>query len=157
MTTDVPRWVRLGVALLLGVPQLLVAVWALAAPKNWFESFPGFDPRLVAALPPYNGHLVRDVGAGFLATAVALLVAAVWANRVAILMALLAFGAFTLPHAAFHATHPADALTGIEDTLNTLSLASGLVFAAVFAWALRTRGDAPAGGTDQSVLPAPSA
>ena len=73
------------------------------------ESFPGFDPRLVAAEPPYNEHLVTDVGAGFLATGVVLLVAAVWANRAAIGIALLAFVAFTLPHVVYHATNPSDA------------------------------------------------
>src|SRR3954453_11961123 len=107
METRVPGWVRLGVAVTLAAPQLLVGVWAGTAPDNWFRNFPGFDPRLVAAEPPYNEHLVSDVGAGFLATGVVLLVAALWGNRPAIRIALLAFVAFTLPHAMYHSTHPA--------------------------------------------------
>jgi hypothetical protein len=66
----------------------------------------------------------------------ALLVAAVWANRAGIWVALVAFAAFTAPHVVYHATHPADALTGFENVVNALALASGLVLAAVFAWAL---------------------
>ncbi len=77
METKVKGWVRLGVAVALGVPQVLIGLWALLAPKHWFDNFPGFDPRVVAAEPPYNEHLSRDVGAGFFATGVVLVVAAV--------------------------------------------------------------------------------
>jgi len=65
------------VAAAIGVPQVVIGLWALAAPKSWFDSFPGFAPRVVAAEPPYNEHLASDVGAGFLATGVVLVVAAV--------------------------------------------------------------------------------
>jgi len=44
----------------------------------------------------------------------------------------------------YHATHPADALTGLEDAVNELSLASGLALAALFAWRLRAVGELPA-------------
>ena len=141
METKVKSWVRLGIAVAMGGPQLLIGLWALLAPKNWFETFPGFDPRVVAAEPPYNEHLSRDVGAGFLATGVVLVVAALWANRAAIHIALLAFVAFTVPHVLYHATNPARALTGVENAVNTLSLASGLVLAVVFGWHLRSTPD----------------
>jgi hypothetical protein len=137
METEVKPWIRVGIAVTLGGPQLLIGAWAVMAPKNWFESFPGFDPRLVAAEPPYNEHLVSDAGAGFLATGVVLLVAAIWANRAAIRIALLAFVAFTLPHVVYHATNPAAALTGAENAISTLTLTNGLVLAAVFGWGLR--------------------
>lgn len=147
MQTEVARWVRLGVAVTMGAPQVMIGLWAVLAPSSWFESFPGFDPRVVAAEPPYNEHLARDVGAGFLATGVILLVAAAWANRAAIVTALVGFVAFTLPHVAYHATNPADALTGVEDVLNTMSLGSGLVFAAVAAWGLRASGERTGGAS----------
>jgi len=54
METTAPRWVRLGVGVTLALPQLVIGFWAVLAPKNWFESFPGFDPRVVASVPPYN-------------------------------------------------------------------------------------------------------
>lgn len=146
METEVKRWVRLGVVVLLAGPQLVVGLWAVLAPKSWFESFPGFGARVVAAEPPYNQHLASDVGAGFVATGVMLLVAAVWANRAAIQLALLGFVAFTLPHVVYHASHPADSLSGVENAANTLTLANGLVAALVFAWGLRATRRSPESG-----------
>jgi len=136
VTDRVAGWIRVAVLVTLAVPQLVVGCWAVLAPRSWFDSFPGFDPRLVAAEPPYNHHLASDVGAGFLATGVALLVAVIWANRTGIQIALVAYVAFTLPHVIYHSTHPADALSGFENVMNSLALASGLVLAIVFAWAV---------------------
>jgi hypothetical protein len=132
-------WVRLGVAVGLAAPQLLIGLWAVTAPANWFRNFPGFDPRLVAAEPPFNDHLASDAGAGFVATGVVLLVAAIWGNRASLLTALLAYGAFTVPHVLYHATNPAEPLSGWEDVTNVLALSSGLILAGVFAWGLRPR------------------
>lgn len=134
MDDRVPSWVRLGVIVTMAVPQLVIGLWAYLAPESWFDSFPGFDPRLVAAIPPYNEHLAADAGAGFLATGIALLVAAIWADRVGVRVALVAFAAFTLPHVLYHAAHPADLLSGVEDVVNVLALGSTLVLAAVFAY-----------------------
>lgn len=132
-------WVRLGVAVTLGAPQLLIGLWAVTAPGNWFRNFPGFDPRLVAAEPPYNQHLATDAGTGFAAIGIVLLVAALWGNRASVSTALLGYALFTLPHVMYHATNPADALSGSEDLTNVLSLGSGLILAAIFAWGLRAR------------------
>lgn len=134
MNDRVPDWVRLGLVVTMAVPQLAVGLWAVVAPASWFDSFPGFDPRLVAAEPPYNQHLATDAGAGFVATGVALLAAAIWANRAGVRVALLAFVAFTIPHTGYHALNPSDLLSGSEDIVNVLTLASGLVLAAVFAY-----------------------
>ena len=41
---------------------------------------------------------------------------------------------FTVPHVLFHAFNPAPGLTGSEDVVNVVVLASSLVFAAVIAW-----------------------
>lgn len=136
-------WVRLGVAVTLAAPQLLIGLWAVTAPANWFRNFPGFDPRLVAAAPPYNQHLATDAGAGFVATGVVLLVAAIWGNRASVLTALLAYAVFSVPHVLYHATNPADALTGFEDFANVVALGSGLILASLFAWGLRLRSAVP--------------
>lgn len=118
----------------LAVPQLVIGVWAVLAPRNWFETFPGIDPRLVAAEPPYNAHLATDAGAGFLATGLALAVAALWGQRAAIQIALLAYGAFAVPHLLYHGASPAPGLTGGEDLFNVAVLATGPALAALFAW-----------------------
>jgi hypothetical protein len=135
----VPSWVRLGVIVTLAVPQLVIGLWACLAPESWFDSFPGFDPRLVAAIPPYNEHLATDAGAGFLATGAALLVAALWGRRGGVRVALVAVAAFTAPHALYHLLHPADALSTAEDAANVAALGSTLVLAAVFAFGDRAR------------------
>jgi hypothetical protein len=137
MDTRAPSWVRLGVAIALGVPQLLIGLWALAAPDKWFSNFPGFDPRVVAAEPPYNQHLASDVGSAFVAIGVVLLVSAWWGNRASMLTALLAYAAFTVPHAIYHATNPAEPLSGLQNVVNVTALSSGLILGGVFAWYLR--------------------
>ena len=65
-------------------------------------------------------------------------------------VALAAYAAFTVPHVAYHAGHPADALSGTEDVLNVLSLGSGLILAAVFAWG--TLAPRPARAADQPAI-----
>jgi hypothetical protein len=133
----VARWVRLGIVAALAMPQLIIGVWAVLAPRNWFESFPGIDPRLIAAEPPFNAHLATDTGAGFLAMGIALTVAALWGRRSGIGVALIAYVSFTTPHVLYHALNSAPGLSGVENVLNVALLASGLVWAAVFARGLR--------------------
>ncbi|MBW3649340.1 MAG: hypothetical protein KY458_02105 [Actinobacteria bacterium] len=141
MNTSAPDRVRLGIFVTLAVPQLLIGVWAVMAPRNWFQTFPGVDPRLVAAEPPFNMHLATDAGAGFLATGVALAVAALWGHRVAVHMALVVFAAFAVPHLMYHALRPAPGLTSTDDAMNVFVLASGPALAVLFAW--WTRSSAP--------------
>ena len=130
MTQPVPRWVRIGL-IVLAAGQLFTGLWAVIATRSWFDDFPGLGPRLVAAEPPYNAHLAADAGAGFLATGVALLAAAVWAQRSAVYVALLAYLTFAVPHLIFHLRHPADALTGGEQLLNLALLGGPVALAAV--------------------------
>jgi len=134
MSERAPGWVRLGILVTLAVPQLVVGLWATVMTQSWFDDFPGIGPALVAAEGPYNRHLASDAGAGFLATGVGLLAAALWANRTGVRVALLTFVAFTLPHTLYHLFNPADSLSGVENAGNVVSLASGLVLAAVFAY-----------------------
>ena len=54
-------------------------------------------------------------------------------------MALLAYGAFAVPHVLYHALNPAPALSGTEDVTNVLFLLSGVALAAVFAWGATDR------------------
>ncbi|GFJ87098.1 hypothetical protein [Phytohabitans rumicis] len=52
-------------------------MWAAGFPLSFYQDFPGPGLHWVAALGPYNEHLVRDVGALNLS----LLVLSVWALR----------------------------------------------------------------------------
>lgn len=121
----VATWVRVVTALL-AVPQLVTGLWATLDTRGWYENFPGFGPMLVAAEPPYNAHLASDAGAGFLATGVVLLLAAVWGDRRPMQLALGGLLAFAAAHLAYHAPNPSPLLS---DTANTLSL-TGLIASA---------------------------
>lgn len=127
-TTDtVARgWVRLALVAL-GVPNLLTGLWAVASPQGWFEDFPGWDPRLVAAEPPFNEHLATDAGAGLLASGLIVLAAAWMGTRSAVRLGLIGYAAFAIPHAGWHVLNPSESLSGMEEVQNT----APLVFAAV--------------------------
>lgn len=120
-TSIIPGWVRIALVAL-GLPNVATGVWAILAPQGWFDRFPGFDPRLVAAEPPYNAHLATDAGAGFVATGVVLLLAAWLADGRSAQLALVGFALFAVPHAAYHALNPAPGLTGAQDVQNALTL-----------------------------------
>jgi hypothetical protein len=51
----------------LGVVQLINGLWALLAPRSFYEEYP-FGRGWVELLPAYNEHLMRDVGGLYLAT-----------------------------------------------------------------------------------------
>jgi hypothetical protein len=112
MDRQIPSWrrvaVRLGLAAL-AVSQLIIGVWALFAPAGFYGGFPSTRHAWVALLPPYNEHLVRDVGALSLAWSVMLVGAAIWPRRLLVRLAVLAFAAYAVPHTIFHAEHLASA------------------------------------------------
>lgn len=117
----VAAWVRIGL-LALGVPNVAAGLWAVVAPASWYRSFPGFDPRLVAAKPPFNAHLATDAGAGLLASGVVLLMAAWLGDRRSIALGIVAFACFAVPHAAYHVLNPAPGLDRGEGARNAVTL-----------------------------------
>jgi hypothetical protein len=107
-------WVRVGLAIL-AANQLFVGVWAIAAPASFFDEFP-LGRAWVAELPPYNEHLVRDVGGFSLGFAVLFVFATLKPHPVLLRPALFAWLATAIPHLAFHLVHlagfsAADAVT----------------------------------------------
>jgi hypothetical protein len=114
-------WVTVALVVL-AVPNLAAGVWGLVAPEHWFENFPGWAPRLAAAFPPFNEHLVSDAAGGLFAAGVAAAIALWWRRREVVIVAMVSFLAFALPHAVFHLAHPADALSDNEDLVNTVTL-----------------------------------
>jgi len=129
-TLAVRPWVRIGLVAL-GVPYLVTGLWAVLSPQGWYDTFPGFGPALVAAEPPYNAHLATDAGAGLLASGLVLLAAAWFADRRSTQLALVAFSAFAIPHAAFHVLNPAPGLSSGEDLQNAVLLSVTAVAALV--------------------------
>lgn len=89
----------------LAVAQGLAGLVQLFAPRWFYDDFPTAATPWVSLLPPYNEHLVRDVGALTLAYVSVLVVAAVTMERRLVRVALVANLVFTVPHFVFHATH----------------------------------------------------
>jgi hypothetical protein len=77
-------------------------IWALLFPRHFFETFPGFGRRWTAAHPPYNEHLVADLGATFVTLAFLLGVAAATRHRPVRRLGLAAVALFSALHLAFH-------------------------------------------------------
>ncbi len=104
--------------------------WAIVAPRHFFDTFPGFGFHWTAAYPPYNQHLVVDLGAIFLTLAFLLIAGGVTRQRSARALALAAAGVFGALHLAFHATHAGE-LSGRDFTLSLLSLVGGVAVPAL--------------------------
>ncbi len=102
---------RLGLWFL-ALSAALPGVWALLGPRSFFDTFPGFGFAWVELLPPYNEHLVRDVGAFYTAFAFMLGVAALRMDRRLSITTLVGWLVFAVPHLLFHLTH----LDGYETT-----------------------------------------
>jgi hypothetical protein len=94
--------VALGV---LALAQVVVGGWALFAPERFYAGFPAAGHAWVALLPPFNEHLVRDVGSLSLAVTVVLAAAAVACTRTQVRTAVAAFALYAVPHTIFHGLH----------------------------------------------------
>ncbi len=116
-----PTWVPI-VLWLIAVPNLIIGLWALVAPQNWFDTFPGWAPRLVAAFPPFNEHLASDAGAGLVTVGVLAAAGALIRRRDAVMVAGAGILAFTGPHALYHVVRPSDLLAASQDVTNTVPL-----------------------------------
>ncbi|WP_046315979.1 hypothetical protein [Mycobacterium sp. UM_Kg1] len=82
---------------------LALGLWAYAAPRNWYETFPGMGMTWLPVLGPYNEHLVKDVGSMFLALGV-LSAAALYylSNRAVVVVAALSWSTFNVLHLIYH-------------------------------------------------------
>ena len=119
------QWLRAGL-LILALAAVVVGFWALLAPQSFYDDFPGGGRTWVSALPPYNEHLIRDVGGLNLALAVLLGWAAVTLERPIVLAALVAALVYAVPHFVFHAANLENRSTG-DEVAQTVSLALALV------------------------------
>src|SRR3972149_6731593 len=104
-------WLRVGLGRL-GVAAADVGVWALAAPRSFYDDFPGGGRSWVSAVGPYNEHLVRDVGGLNLALALLLVAAGVLLERRLVIVVLVAYLVNAVPHFVFHVSHMDEMSTG---------------------------------------------
>ena len=132
--TEAMRWPRLTRAALalLCLYSLSIGAIAAFAPHTFYEDFP-FVASWVEMLPPYNEHLVTDVGGLYLGFAVIFAWAAWRPERTLVLAASSGFTLTAVIHLVFHATHLEG--FGAADAIGEVAgLASLLLPAAVAAY-----------------------
>lgn len=135
-----PRIARASLALLL-VSALAVGLPATLAPATFYEDFP-FVSHWVDLLPPYNEHLVTDVGGLYLGFAVLFAWAARTLQPTLVRAACSGWLLTAALHSAFHATHLDD--FGAADAAGELaSLALLLVLPLAAIWAVAGRPGTP--------------
>jgi Na+/H+ antiporter NhaC len=117
--------VRAGLALL-GLIHLSWGLPATLAPRWFFDTFPGFGHAWTAAYPPYNEHLIVDLGATFTTLGVLLLVAAWIADRRVTAVVLCGVLVFSSLHLIFH-VRDHGALAGADLAASLVALALGVV------------------------------
>ena len=115
------RLLRVGLGCL-ALSQGVIGGWALFGPDSFYRRFPGGAVGWVSLLPPYNEHLVRDVGALSLALTVLLAYAGVRPEPRTVRLVLVAFAVYAVPHAVFHAGHLED-FPATEATAQTAGFA----------------------------------
>lgn len=98
-----PRTARLALVLLI-LPALTIGLPATFAPHVFYDDFP-FLAHWVDRIPPYNEHLVTDVGGLYLGFTV-LFAWAAWTLQPTLVRAVCSAWLLTAAlHLGFHATH----------------------------------------------------
>ena len=102
MGSDRVRTIVRVVLVLLAIPSIQVGLWAVLAPRSFYDDFPGGGRQWVAPDGPYNEHFIRDFGALNLALAAVLVVAAVRLSPVLVRTAAVAGLLYAGPHLTYH-------------------------------------------------------
>jgi hypothetical protein len=98
-----PTSARVALGFLLG-SALVIGLTAALAPRTFYDDFP-FLAHWVELLPPYNEHLVTDVGGLYLGFAVLFAWAAWTLERTLVRAVCVAWLLTATLHLAFHASH----------------------------------------------------
>ena len=138
-----PAAARLALAILV-LAVASVGLPATLAPHAFYEDFP-FLAHWVDLLPPYNQHLVTDVGGLYLGFTVAFAWAA-WTLQPTLVRAVCTAWLLTAAlHLGFHATH-LDGFGTADAAAEIASLAFLLVPPPVAIWAVGARSPVAEGG-----------
>jgi hypothetical protein len=147
-----PRLIRAGIAVLCAL-DLVVGVWALFAPKAFYDYFPGGPFRWIRPFGPYNMHLVADVGGAYLMMAALLALAALTARREVVQVALLAVLVQAAIHLVWHLLHLSMLDAGSASALVAVLVVALALPALLLERALRRVPSAPAKTTKGSGRP----
>ena len=129
-----PQVARLALLTLCGY-CLFIGFVAVAAPHTFYADFP-FLAHWVDKLPPYNAHLITDVGGLYIGFAVVIGLAAWRLERGLVIAACAGFLTVSVPHLLFHTTH-LDGFGELDAIAELTALASLLVPPLVTLWASR--------------------
>jgi hypothetical protein len=142
MTVSVRRWLLAIVAAV----AVFVGAWALSGPADWYASFPGAGHHWLPMLGPYNEHLIRDVGALYLAMAALTVGAALRpADGYLVRLTGVAWLVFSVPHLIYHLGHLEHYAT-IDRVGNVLSLGAFVLAGAALLLPVGSRSAATASG-----------
>jgi hypothetical protein len=125
--------------LALGIPQAVIGLWALLAPRSFHGDFPVGTDGWVHVLGPFDEHLTTDVGALFVGLGFLLCFAAARLRRDTVLAAAVAWLIFAVPHLAWHVLNlePYDTADAVGNAITLAwTVIGGL---AVLVLALRAR------------------
>jgi hypothetical protein len=117
---------------------LFIGFTALAVPHTFYDDFP-FLAHWVERLPPYNEHLVSDVGGLYVGFAVVVGIAAWRPERLLVLAACAGFLTVSVPHLLFHVTH-LHGFGTVDGAAEIAALAALLIPPCVALWASRPAG-----------------
>jgi hypothetical protein len=139
-----PRAARVSLVLLT-LSALSIGLVATVAPRSFYDDFP-FFASWVELLPPYNEHLVTDVGGLYLGFAVMSGFAAATLERTLVRAVACAWLLTAALHLGFHAGH-LDGFSTADAIAELTSLAFLVVLPALALWAvapgqLRTKASA---------------
>ena len=116
--------VRVGLGIL-AVIQLGTGLWQLVLPESFYRDFPTVD-----LAPPFSEHLMRDFGGANVAIGIIVAVVAVWLEKRYVVLVLLAYLAFSVPHLMFHLSHLHDA-SAADVAFQVISLGLAVVLPVV--------------------------
>ena len=128
-----PRSVRLALGILF-LSALTIGLTAAIVPRTFYDDFP-FLTHWVELLPPYNEHLVTDVGGLYLGFAVLFAWAARTLDRTLVRAVSSAWLLAAALHLIFHASHLGNFGTG-DAIAEITSLALLLIPPSVAIWAV---------------------
>lgn len=124
-------WTKIALVYL-AFQSVQLGLWALLAPKSFYDGFPGFGRAWISIDGPYNEHMVRDFGALNLALFVVLVGAIITMSRQMITTAAIASLVWGVPHVIYHLVNT----DGYEAGADTALSVGGLIFFAVVAGSL---------------------
>lgn len=128
-----------GGLVVLGLFAVMPGLWAWLAPQSFYDDFPGLGFAWISLEPPFNEHLVRDVGTFYLAFGVMFFAAAWKMVRTLTLVVLGGWLVFALPHFLFH-LFAGGIFDDVERLTQILSLAAVVVLPGVLAFAAARSG-----------------